>query len=182
MLGYEDAATWVKAADWDAWDDLREWLDLCKERNYPEWNTIFPPYIEGIKVFEDRLGELHDRMKETVKEHRSFYRWNLKNQIDYEVARQTYMTAWLAYTDAVWALVRPRQDEHLERQLAQRAAPPTPETPERLFGDAPAREQQRFRVLAHTARLSDGVDPLRLNRLIADPDIDMPPMDGENGG
>jgi len=171
MLGYEDATSWVKAAGWDEWDELNEWLDLCKERNYPRWKTIFPPYIDGVNVFEDRLGELHARENEMGKKHRSFYHWNIKNRVNYDIARQEYMTAWLSYTEAVWELIRQREFQYRNRQLAQRAAPPEPEVPEHLFGDAPSQEEPPLRIVPHHAGYAPGVDPLKLNHLIGDLDV-----------
>ena len=137
QLGYEDASSWVKAASWDEWDELIEWLDLCKERHYPRWEIIFPPYIEEVevKVFETRLGELHHRQNEMGKKYPSFYHWSAKNHIDYGAARQAYMTAWLAYTDAVWELVRQREMEYLNEQIAKLSSPPQPEAPEHLLAD-----------------------------------------------
>ena len=137
MLGYGDATSWVKAAGWDEWDDLLEWLDICKERNEPQWKTLFPPYIDvvEVKVFEDRLGELHNREREMERNHPGFFRWRLKHPVDLNSARQEYMTAWLAYTDAVWKLVEQRREERYRELLAQRSAPPQPKIPEHILAD-----------------------------------------------
>lgn len=137
MLGYQDAASWVKAAGWDEWDELLEWRDISKERNEPQWRTLFLPFIDGVevKVFEDRLGELHNREREMERKYRSFFRWRLNNGVNLDAARQEYMTAWLAYTDAVWKLVEQRREEQYRKLLAQRPAPPQPIIPKHIRAD-----------------------------------------------
>ena len=137
MLGYQDAASWVKAAGWDEWDELLEWRDISKERNEPQWRTLFLPFIDGVevKVFEDRLGELHNREREMERKYRSFFRWRLNNGVNLDAARQEYMTAWLAYTDAVWKLVEQRREEQYRELLAQRPAPPQPIIPKHIRAD-----------------------------------------------
>lgn len=172
MLGYEDAQAWVEAAGWDEWEDLRAQLDRDKELNWPEWDFI-PPVIGGVKLFPNRTGELHQRMEEARKQNPRFYIWLLRrrNETDYKANQREYMTAWLKYTKAVWELIKQRELEHLERQLAQRAAPPEPEVPEHLFGDVQSRQEQPFQVVPHHAGYAPGVDPLKLNHLIGDLDV-----------
>ena len=183
MLGYEDAAAWSKAAGQDDWDDILEEIESCNERGWPEWRIV-PPTLSGVKWLTDHRRELDQREERVRQTDLKLYLRVLRLSLerDPQAIQRKYMTAWLTHVRAVWELVKKRQIEHLERQLAQRAAPPTPEVPEHLLGDAQAREQQRFRVLAHAARLSDGVDPLRLNHLIDDPDMEIHRTDGANGG
>ena len=172
MLGYEDAASWVRAASWDDWDYVLEDLDDLKERNWPHWK-VMAPRIEGIKSFHDRDMELSRRMRQVSEQHRDFDRWlnRYRGGIDRQAIQQEYMTAWINHVKAVWELVRQRELEHLDRQLAERPAPPEPEVPEHLFGHARLQDNQPFQVVPHHSRLTDGVDPLKLNRLINDPDL-----------
>ncbi len=134
-LGNEDAAAWVKAAGWDEWEDLREDIDFYRAPNVPQWKIIFPPSIEGVPNFFGRRGELSRRESEMEKNHPGFSRWFLRNWQLYEPDRQAYMTAWLAYTDAVWKLVEQRREERYRELLAQRSAPPQPKIPEHILAD-----------------------------------------------
>lgn len=172
MLGYEDAADWVRAASWDDWGDVLEDLDNLKERNLPHWQVI-APRVAGVKSFHDRDMELHRQMEQMREQHRTFDRWLYRNQegIDLRAIEREYMTAWITYVKAVWDLRQQRLQEYLDWRLAQRSAPPEPEVPEYLFDDARSREGQRFQVVPHHSKLADGVDPLKLNHLINDPDL-----------
>lgn len=134
-LGYEDAAAWVKVASWDEWYDLLEDIDLCTEGNSPLWQVIFPADIEGVPDFFTRQGELHDRENEMAKKYPGFRRWILKNWQSYVPDRQAYMTAWLAYTDAVWELIRQRQLEYLNEQIAKLTPQPQPDVPKHILED-----------------------------------------------
>ena len=55
--------------------------------------------------------------------------------VNLDAARQEYMTAWLAYTDAVWKLVEQRREEQYRELLAQRPAPPQPIIPKHIRAD-----------------------------------------------
>ena len=172
LLGYEDAASWTKAASWDDWDYVLEDLAYLKERNLPHWQVMHPR-IAGIKSFHDRDMEMSYRIGQVREQHRNFDRWinRYKGGIDRHAIEQEYMTAWIRHVKAVWELVRQRELEDLDRQLAQRPAPPEPEVPEHLFGDTRTPGQQGFRVVPHRSRLIGVVDPAKLNRLINDPDL-----------
>ena len=173
MLGYEDAAAWTKAATWDDWDDLLAELHMYMETNWPEWKII-PPSIDGVKSIFDRRGELHMREQQIRETDRSLYLRLLKKlaQRDHEAINRQYMTAWLTHVKAVWELVTQRDLERLEHRWAQRGAPPTPEVPERMFDDSQSPNGSPFRVAAHEAELVDGVDPLKLNRIIDEPSVE----------
>ena len=135
-LGYEDAASWVKAASPDDWDYVLEDLDDLKERNLPYWRALPPPRVEGVKSFHDRDMELSRRMKQVREQHRDFDRW-LRRQggIDHRTIEREYMTAWITYVKAVWELRQQRLQEYFDSRLAQRAAPPEPEVPEHMLAD-----------------------------------------------
>ena len=72
MLGYKDAAAWVKSASWDNWDDLLEELHSCKERNWPECDIV-PPCINGVKWVNDHERELYNRTEQLRKRDRGLY-------------------------------------------------------------------------------------------------------------
>ena len=172
MLGYQDAAAWTKAASWDDWEDILEELRVCQETNWPEWRIV-PPTIDGVKWLTDRRGELRD-CEERVRQHdRGLYLRLLRRltETDMQADQREYMTAWISHVKAVWELVKKREIEHLERQLAQRAAPPEPEIPEHLFDDAQSPEEQPFQAVPHHAGYALGVDPLKLNHLSGDLDV-----------
>lgn len=182
MLGYEDAAAWSKEAGQDDWDGILEEIWSCNEYGWPEWRIV-PPTLSGVKWLTDHRRELHQREEQVRQTDRRLYLRVIRLSLerDPQAIQRKYMTAWLTHVKAVWELVKKREIEHLERQLAQRAAPPTPEVPEHLFGDVQSPEEQSFQVVPHHAGYALGVDPLRLNHLIDDPDMEMPPTDGENG-
>ena len=170
MLGYEDADAWVKAAGWNEWEELQDWLDLCKKRNLPQWNTVCTPFIDGVKEFVDRQVELHERMQQQGLD---FQHWLYRRHggIDYRANEQKYMTAWLSYTRTVWQLVVQRREDHYQRLLEDRRTPPIPTAPDHLFDDAQSPEEPPFQVVPHHAGYAPGVDPLKLNHLIADLDV-----------
>ena len=173
MLGYQDAAAWAKAASWDDWEDILEELRVCEETNRPEWRIV-PPTINGVKWLTDRRGELRD-CEERVRRHdRGLYLRLLRRLVetDLQADQREYMTAWISHIKAVWELVKKREIEHLERQLAQRAAPPEPEVPEHLFGHTQPHEEPPSQVVPHHAGYAPGVDPLKLNHLIDHPDVE----------
>lgn len=131
-LGHEDALAWVKAASWEEWWDLREDISIMKEEHRPLWEFVFPAVIDGVPNFFTRMGELHDREREMEKNHHGFSRWYLGHRSDYQADREAYMTAWLAFTDAVWELIRQRELEYLDEQIARRTPLPQPEVPEHI--------------------------------------------------
>ena len=136
MLGYEDAAAWVKSASWDNWDDLLEELHFCKERNWPECDIV-PPHIDGVKWVIDRETELHNRTEQLRQRDHGLYRRLLKwsVRIDYKAINREYMTAWISHVKAVWELVRERELQYLDEQTAKRSNPPQPEVPEHILQD-----------------------------------------------
>ncbi len=162
MLGYQDAAAWVKAASLENWDDLLVELADCREHNWPEWEIV-PPNIDGVDWLTDHQHELHNRTKELRQQEYDLYRRHLRSgklNVDYQANKKEYMTAWISHVKAVWELVTLRELEYLEGQLAQRSAPPEPEVPEHLFGDGQSSEEQPFRVVPHHPGYAPGVYPL----------------------
>ena len=172
VMGYEDAEVWTGAAGWKDWAHLHHSQDVIKRQGRPAWEVSIPylPEVE-VKDFTVRRGELSVRMSQKGED---FFDWLYDGEqggIDYAAAEREYMTAWLAYTSAVWKLVCQRRDEHYRQLLARRAAPPEPEVPEHLFGGVQSQGEQRFQAVPHHAGYAPGVDPLKLNHLIGDLDV-----------
>ena len=135
MTGYEDAEAWTKVAEWKDWEYLHHWQDVIEKQGRRSWE--FPPLNPpGVKGFTERRWELHQRKQ---RQGDDFFDWlyDVHGGIDYDAAGREYMTAWLAYTGAVWKLVCQRREEHYRQLLAERKSPPEPEVPHHLFGDAP---------------------------------------------
>ncbi len=170
MLAYEDAEAWVKAAGWKDWEYLHHRQDIIGRQGRPAWE-VPPPHLSRVKDFMERRGELSERMR---RQGDDFFDWLYAEQggIDFAAAEREYMTAWLAYTNAVWKLVIQRREEHYRRLLAERGMPPDAEVPERLFGHAQPQEEPPVQVVPHHAGYAPGVDPLKLNHLIGDLDVE----------
>lgn len=136
-LGREDAASWVKKASPEDWNDVLDDIDDLEERGLPHWKVIIPR-VEGVKSFHDRYIELDHRMSQVRKQHRDFDRWLNRQHggLDHQTIEREYMTAWITYVKAVWNLRQQRLQEYLDWRLAQRPAPLQPEVPEHLLGDA----------------------------------------------
>lgn len=168
-LGYEDAEAWTKAASREDWAHLHHRQYVIEKQGRPAWE-VPPPNPSGVKGFTERCGELHQRMHQQDDE---FFDWLYDEQggIDYSAAEREYMTAWLSYTEAVWELIRQRELEYRNWQLAQRAAPPEAEVPEHLFSGIQSQGEQPFQAVPHHAGYAPGVDPLKLNHLIGDLDV-----------
>ena len=177
MLGWEDAASWVKAASDDNWNDLLDELQWLDEHNRPQWEMRHL-FIDGVKLFHHREMELRARMKEMQQENAGFDRWLHRRYggIDYKAIERDYMTAWTAYVIAVWERYCQSQQEQAEerrnrRQEAYRSRP-QPELPEHLFADAQPDEKKPFRVVPFHSGYAPGVDPLKLNHLIGELDVE----------
>lgn len=166
MLGYEDAAAWVKAAGWDDWNYVLEELDYLKERNLPHWQVV-TPRVAGVNSFHDRDMELRRRMEQARGHHRAFDRWLYRHQggIDLRAIEREYTTAWITYVKAVWDMRQQRLQEYLDWRLAQRPALPEPDVPEHLLSDVQSQEEPPFQVVPHQAGYAPGIDPRRLNHL-----------------
>ncbi len=174
MLGYQDAADWVKAAGWDEWEDLHDQLDWHKEHEKPlPWEVLIPPQIEGVKWFHDRDVELSNNIRRLDQQKTGFLHWRHRRHgvIGRQANQRKYMTAWLAYTNAVWELYVEQQKEQFAKRLAELRKPPTPELPEHLFADAQPDEKKPFRVIPFHSGYAPGVDPLKLNHLIGELDV-----------
>ena len=133
-LGYDDAAAWAKVASWEDWEDMLEELRLCNEQNWPRWKII-PPTIDGVKWLTDRRRELRDREERVRRQDRRLYLRVLRQSADPQAEQREYMTAWIRHIEAVWQLVRQRELERIDRQMAQRPARPQPQVPEHLFAN-----------------------------------------------
>ena len=180
-LGYEDAAAWVQAADWDDWDDLLEMIESFTGAKMPQWK-IFPPVIDGVNTIGERWGELHERTRVMEQQDPNFRRWHLRQPFDPKANEQEYMTAWMAYTTVVWDLVQQRRAEHDDQLLAERAAErynrPPPEAPAHLLpapvsAPEPQPEKPPFRVVPHHGKFAPGVAEMNLNHLAAELDDEL---------
>ena len=175
ILGYEDAKSWANAATWEDWEYRNRRRDSVwmHGRRRKDASNAQATSLGEPKTFFDRERDLMDYI---VKQDPEFMEWFESDfggfkQIDFPGGERKYSLAWLAYTDAVWELIKQRQLEHSQRMSAQRAAPPEPKVSERLFGDTRPQVEQSFQVVPHHSRLADGVDSLKLNRLIDQSDV-----------
>ena len=141
-LGLEDAASWVKAASDDNWNDFLEDIEWLDENNRPHWE-IRPLFIDGVKHFHHREVELHKSMEQAQQQNPGFQHWLHRRYggIDYKAIEREYMTVWTAYVGAVWERYRQLLGEHREKLSKERLEAwrnrPTPEVPERLLSDFP---------------------------------------------
>ena len=139
MSGCGDARPWVTAARLPDWDYLHHRQDIIQKQGRPRWN-VPPPYLEGTKTFDDRWFELHDRIQQ---EDEHFHEWLYeRGGIDREAAEQEYMSAWLAYTDSAWDLIREKRQRYSEERHRQvlevRKKEHDPTVPEELFREIDA--------------------------------------------
>ncbi len=106
LSGCEDARPWVTAAELRDWEYLHHRQNVFERQGRPRWE-VEPPYIAGTKTFEDRWFQLRGRIHQQD-EH--FLDWlNERGGLDEEAARREYMSAWLAYTDSAWNLIREKR-------------------------------------------------------------------------
>ena len=105
-LGCEDAKSWVTAARLPDWNYLHHRQDVILKQDRPRWE-VPPPYLKGAKTFDDRWSELQDRIHQ---QDERFFEWLYEGGgIDRAAAEREYMSAWLAYTDSAWDLIRERR-------------------------------------------------------------------------
>ena len=132
-LGYEDAESWTKAAKLEGWKHLHHRQDVIEKQGRPAWE-VPPPSPPGVKDFTVRRGELYQLMQQQGDD---FFDWLYEEHggIDYAAAEREYMTAWLAYTSAVWELICQRREEHYQQLLAERKERPTLKIPEHILED-----------------------------------------------
>ena len=133
MMACEDAEAWVKAAELKDWKYLHHRQEVIRRQGRPAWD-VPPPHLSGVKDFTERRGDLNEKMR---RQGDDFFDWLYDEQggIDFASAEREYMTAWLAYTNAVWELICQRREDHYRGLLAEHKTPPQPEVPEHLFGD-----------------------------------------------
>ena len=113
MSGCEDARPWVTSARLPDWNYLHHRQDIIRKQERPRWE-VPPPYLEGAKTFDDRWSELQDRIHQQD-EH--FFEWLYeRGGIDRAAAEREYMSAWLAYTDSAWDLIREKRKRHVEER------------------------------------------------------------------
>ena len=195
-IGYQDAKDWVQAAtlpDWDYWNRCR---------NHPHSNSqdivwvhgrhVRSGMTRGTFVSSGSAKSFHERHREYTalihEQDDDFWEWMAEEYdglgpfYDYAAAQQEYGRAWMAYTAAVWTMICERSEEYKRRwqheNMETRRSRQEPEVPEHLFPDAEPDETGQFRVVAHEGELVDGVDPLKLNRIADEPEVDSYLADG----
>ena len=139
MSGCEDARPWVIAARLPDWHYLHHRQDIIRKQGRPHWE-VQPPYLQGTKTFDDRWFELQDRMHQ---QDEYFLDWLYeRGGIDREAAEREYMSAWLAYTDSAWDLIREKRKRYSEERHHQRLEAKEkghdPTVPEELFREIDA--------------------------------------------
>lgn len=168
-LAHADAKDWVELADRKDWEHLHHRQEVIRRQGRPAWE-VPPPGLQGAKDFIQRRGEFREYMQQNA----GFFDWLYDEHggIDYAAAEREYMTAWLAYTDAVWKLVVQKREEHYRSMLANSGTLHDPTVPDHQFGDAQPQEEPPFQVVPHHPGYAPGVDPLKLNHLIGDLDVE----------
>ena len=137
MLGCEDAKSWVTAAQLKDWNYLHHRQDIILRQGRPHWE-VPPPYLEGVKAFNERHAELYDRIR---RQDDQFLDWLYDGHggVDRGAAEREYMSAWLAYTDSAWDLFCEMRGNHLEERRHKRLEVETkeqdPTVPEKLLRD-----------------------------------------------
>ena len=94
--------SWVTVAQLKDWHYLHHRQDVILRQGRPPWG-VPPPYLEGVKTFNERHAELYNRIR---RQDDQFLDWLYDEHggVDREVAEREYMSAWLAYIDSVWDL------------------------------------------------------------------------------
>ena len=173
-LGYQDAKAWVQAAHRKHWDYLHHDQTANKEKGRPE-RAVRPSLVPGVKNFDQRFS---DYERNIMNQSDEFLDWlyDEDKYADRQVAHLEYMTAWMAYTKAVWELVRQKEREYLEEQSRQRRETrrnrPAPEAPEHLLADIRPQDLEPYEVVPHHAGFAPGVDPENPKRILADLDVE----------
>ena len=171
-LGYEDAADWVKVADWRDWEVMRRGRERLREQGRQPWE--WRPLSTKAKHFHHRWSEFLDRISQQSDD---FLDWLYVEHdgdgVDQPSAGREYGSAWQEYTDAVWKLICQKREEYQEarhkEQLAERANRPVPEVPPHLLSEPqPLGVKPRFRVIPNHGGLAPGVTPENLKQLHAD--------------
>ncbi len=176
--GYEFAVAWVQAAEWQDWNQWHSIQAILERQGRPEWDI--EPRLHGIsgskiEGFDDRWHTFHERIMSQSDE---FLDWMDENNInpEWDAAKREFGRAWVAYLKAAWQRIHQRREEWYEarrkERLAARSNHPEPEIPDHLFGHAQPQEEPPSQVVPHHAGYAPGVDPLKLNHLIGDLDVE----------
>ena len=135
MCGLRDAESWVEAAGLRDWNYLHHRQEVIDGQGRPRWD-VPPPYLDGVKTFDDHYTELLKRIREQDDQ---FLDWLYDEHggLDREMAQREYMSAWLACTDSAWNLLhdmRGRYTEERRREQAQEGSNrPKPTFPQKLL-------------------------------------------------
>ena len=113
MLGCEDAKSWVTEARLKDWDYLHHRQEVIQRQGRPP-TDLPPPHLKGVKGFNDRFVERKNRIQQQSDQF--LERYFEHYDFDVQSAERDYMSAWLAYTDAVWGLFREMQRQYLEER------------------------------------------------------------------
>ena len=118
-VGCQDAMAWAAAAKLSDWEYLHHRQDVISRQDRPNWEFP-PPDLEGVKTFDDRMGELYSRMRQ---EDDRFFDWlyEVQGGIDRSAAERDYMSAWLSYTGSVWDLFLQKRLQYAEERRRERA-------------------------------------------------------------
>lgn len=187
-IGYQDAKDWVQAAtlaDWNYWNRYRNDSD----RQHTIW--VYGRYVHdtamrgrfispgSARTFHERHREYTELINEQDDE---FWEWideeygGISGVYDLVSAERDYGRGWMAHTTAVWEMICQKREEyqqnwHRNREESRRNRP-RPEVPEHFFSDAQSQEEPPFQGVPHHAGYAPGVDPLKLNHLIGDLDVE----------
>ena len=140
ILGCDDAKSWATEAQLKDWKHLHHCQDVIRRQGRPLWE-VPPPYLKGVKAFNEHKGELYGRIDQ---QDDRFFDWLYDEcgGIDIEAAEREYMCAWLAYTDSAWNLFCEMRQSHLDEyhrnSLKTEKNGPTPEVPEKLLRELQA--------------------------------------------
>ena len=118
MLGCEDAKSWVTAARLKDWEYLHHCQDVIQRQGRPRWE-VPPPYLEGVRTFNDRDSELYHRIWQQDDQ---FLDWLYDEHggLDRAAAEREYISSWLAYTDSAWGLFCEMREGYLEERRRER--------------------------------------------------------------
>ncbi len=168
-LGYEDAADWVKVAEWHDWERLHHGREIRRKDDRQTWE--WQPHSGKVKDFDDRYREFFGRINQQSDDFLDWY--EELGGFDLRSAEQEYGNAWHAYTEAVWELICQKKEEYREarrkERLAERENRPAPEVPPHLLSEPqPLGVKPRFRVIPNHGGLAPGVTPENLKQIHAD--------------
>lgn len=159
MIGYQDAKDWAQAAtpaDWDYWNRCRNHPYSSSQntvwvfgRHVRDVATMRSPATRGRFVSPGSAKTFYERHREYTElihqQDDEFWEWmheeydGLGPFYDYGAAERDYGRAWMAYTTAVWEMIRRQREEYKlqwqEEAAASRRTRPAPEAPEHILKD-----------------------------------------------